>query len=186
MSRDIGSDNLTAASAKEVRPILLYQADFDAGVTRGWNGIGNLTALGQTWTGLGNLIAITSLEETYEIKATGFSVTLNGIASSMLSDALNANYQNKSMTIYLGFLNDAGALVDDPIVLMKGRMDVMNINNSGSVASIDVSCETRLIDFERPRRYTYTDSDQKQFYPNDRGFEHVSTIQDTEVLWGVE
>jgi len=185
MSRGVSANNKSAAGSTEVQPILLYEAEFDSGTTRAWNGLGDLTAFGETFTGVGSLISVSPMEETYEVKATGFTVTLNGILADNLTDALTEDYQNRMMTIYLGFLNSSGALVADPMVLTKGRMDVMTIDEGGETSTISVTCETRLIDFERPRKYTYTDADQKAIHPTDKGFEFVQAIQDVDVKWGI-
>lgn len=185
MSRGVSTTNQNAAGADEVRPILLYEAEFDSGTTRAWNGIGDLTALSATWTGVGSLISVSAIEETYEVKATGFTVVMNGILAENITDALTEDYQNRSMTIYLGFLDASGALVADPMILAKGFMDVMTIDDSGETSSVSITCETRLIDFERARKYTYTDADQKALYPSDKGFEFVQAIQEADIKWGV-
>ena len=185
MSRGVASSNITAASADELQPVLLYEAEFDSGITRAWNGLGDLTAFSNTFTGVGNLISVSPIEETYEVKATGFTVTLDGILADNVTDALTEDYQNRTLTVYLGFLS-GGSLISDPLILAKGFMDVMTISEGGDTSSISVTCETRLIDFERPRKYTYTAEDQKAIYPSDKGFDFVSAIQDKEITWGMK
>jgi hypothetical protein len=186
MSRGVSANTKTAAENQVVRPVLFFEGDFDSGVVRLWNGIGQITALSQTWEGAGDLINVTPIEETYEVKATGFSVSLSGISAQNLNLALAEDYQNRNMTIYLGFMNDSNQLVDDPFVMTRARMDVMSISQSGESTIIEITCETRMIDFERPRRRTYSDQDQKAKYPNDRGFEFVNSIQEIEIEWGKE
>jgi len=185
MSRGVSATNITAASADELQPVLLYEAEFDSGTTRAWNGIGDLTAFSNTFTGVGSLISVSPLEETYEVKATGFTVTLNGVLADNVSDALTEDYQNRTLTVYLGFLS-SGSLVANPLVLAKGFMDVMTIDEGGETSTISITCETRLIDFERPRKYTYTAEDQKAIYSTDKGFDFVSAIQDKEITWGMK
>lgn len=186
MSRGLSSNNKGASSNQVVRPALFFEGDFDSGVTRIWNGIGEIIALGETWQGGGDLINVTPIEETYEVKATGFSVSLSGISADNLNLALSEDYQNRLLTIYMGFINESNELVDDPFILTRGRMDVMSISQTGSDTVIQITCETRMIDFERPRRSTYSDQDQKAKFPNDRGFEFVNSIQEIDVEWGRE
>jgi hypothetical protein len=186
MSRGVTATTKTAASDQVVRPILLFEGEFDSGTTRIWNGLGQLSALGETWEGGGDLINVTPIEETYEVKATGFSVSLSGISADNLNLALSEDYQNRTLTVYMGFIDESNALVDDPFILTRGRMDVMSISQSGEDTIIQITCETRMIDFERPRRRTYSDQDQRQKYPNDRGFEFVNLIQEIEIEWGRE
>ena len=186
MSRGVSSSTKTAAGESVVRPIILFEGEFDSGTVRLWNGLGQLAALSNTWEGAGDLINVTPIEETYEVKATGFSVSLSGISADSLNLALSEDYQNRLLTIYMGFIDDSNALVDDPFILTRGRMDVMSISQTGSDTTIQITCETRMIDFERPRRRTYSDQDQKAKYPNDRGFEFVNSIQEIEIEWGRE
>jgi len=186
MSRGVSSNTKTAAIDEVVRPALFFEGEFDSGTVRLWNGIGQITALSQTWDGGGELISVTPIEETYEVKATGFSVSLSGIPADKLDLALVEDYQNRTLTVYMGFINESNQLVDDPFVLTRGRMDVMSISQGAETITIQITCETRMIDFERPRRRTYSDQDQKLKYPNDRGFEFVNSIQEIQIEWGRE
>ena len=91
---------------------------------------------------------------------------------------------------------DEQDIIAEPIVIFSGRMDVMTINEGGDTSTIEVTVENRLIDFERTRERRYTSEDQKIDYPAiydefgtlvqeaDKGFEFVSSIQDTEIVWG--
>lgn len=184
MSRDLTSSMQTVADASVVRPIILVELAFDTGTTRLWSGYGDLTWDSQTWNGAGNLMSIGSLEETTEVRAIGTDITLSGLPSEIVSLALQEDYQGRFATIYLGALDDTGAVISDPVVIFGGRMDVMSIQESGETASISISIENRLIDFERTKIRRYTDQDQKIDYPNDQGFEFVSSIQQMEIVWG--
>jgi hypothetical protein len=41
-----------------------------------------------------------------------------------------------------------------------------------------------MIDLGTPRNWRYTHENQQVLHPGDRGFEHVTAIQDREVTWG--
>ena len=43
------------------------------------------------------------------------------------------------------------AVIDDPIVVFSGFMDTMTINEGGETATIQVTVENRLIEFEDTR-----------------------------------
>lgn len=156
----------------------------DSGPLRVWSGYGNLTIGSNTYLGVGQLLAFSGLEETLDLRATGFSVILNGIDNHALTIALNANYQNRDITLYMGFNDSDGTLIDTPFILARGRMDVMSIEEGADSSSIVIQCESRLIDFERPRRRLYTDEDQRRDHPTDTGFSLVKGIQDINITWG--
>jgi len=184
MSRSLSTNNVNAAASEVVRPILLVEIQFDVTPVYLWNGVGNLSWNSQTWIGAGQIMQISEVQETYELRASGFNLSLTGLQIDRLDDAINESYQNRKVLVYQGFLDDSGDLVDDPYILISGRMDVMTISENGDTSTIDVAVENRLIDFERPRRRTYTDQDQKLDYPNDKGFEYVAAIQDISLDWG--
>jgi hypothetical protein len=172
------------ATAQVVRPIILVKAEFDSADVLMWSGTGDLDWDGQTWIGTGQLLRVDAVEESVEMKAVGTTVTLSGIPSDLLSLALQEDYPGRPLTVYLGAFNDSDEVIASPVILFKGRMDVMTISEGGDTSSIEVTVENRLIDFERPRERRYTSEDQKIDFPNDKGFEFVSTIQDKEIVWG--
>lgn len=184
MTRSLSNDMQDVTTATLVRPIILVEAEFDSSDVLIWSGIGDLTWDSKTWTGTGQLLRVDAMEESVEMRAVGTKVTLSGIPSELLSIALQEDYQGRELSVYLGAFDDSGAVIASPVVVFKGRMDIMTISEAGDTASIEVSVENRLIDFERPRERRFTSEDQKIEYPNDKGFEFVSTIQDKEIVWG--
>jgi len=184
MTRSLSNDMQDVTTATLVRPIILVEAEFDSSDVLIWSGIGDLTWDSKTWTGTGQLLRVDAMEESVEMRAVGTKVTLSGIPSELLSIALQEDYQGRQLSVYLGAFDDSGAVIASPVVVFKGRMDIMTISEAGDTASIEVSVENRLIDFERPRERRFTSEDQKIEYPNDKGFEFVSTIQDKEIVWG--
>jgi hypothetical protein len=75
-------------------------------------------------------------------------------------------------------------LIDTPILLKRGKLDVAMIEDRGEEASVAVQYEDRLIDLKRPRDRRYSDQDQKSDFNADRGFEYVARLQDMTILWG--
>jgi len=60
----------------------------------------------------------------------------------------------------------------------------MNIQESGNVANVNITGESRLIDLEIARERRYTSEDQKIDFPDDKGFEFVADLQNKEIVWG--
>lgn len=154
---------------------------FDSGTVRLWDGIGDLVFNANTYTGTGNLLAISSIQESAEIGAKGITLTLSGINSTILSYALNENYQYRNIKVYVGTID--GATVDE-YQIFSGRMDVMTITERGENCDITLTAENRLIDLERPRVRRYTSEDQKGLHSNDLGFDFVNSLQEAEIEWG--
>lgn len=182
-----------ATETGEARTVsaLFARFAFDSGTTFLWSGIGALTtaAMGTlpaaTWQGLGTLGAVSAIEETSELRATGLTFTLSGVPSALIATALGEHYQGRAVTLWAGFFDDAGALIADPVQVFAGRMDQMEVVEAGETAAIRVSAENRLIDLERVDQVRhYTPDDQKKAFPGDKGLDYVPAMQELVVVWG--
>lgn len=185
MPRSLTTALENATLANVVVPIMLVEAQFDSGTTRLWTGIGDLSWNSATWSGAGALMSVADVQETAEVRATGVDIVVNGIPSTLLSLALQEPYQGRTCLIYQGALNvSTGALIADPYLLFRGRMDVMTIEESGETASITLAVESRLIDLEVARERRYEHQDQIVDFPTDKFFEYTATLVDSQIVWG--
>ena len=182
--RDISNDIQTAITQVQVRPIYLFEGQFISGYLRVWSGIGDFSWNSLTWIGAGSLLSISGINETRDVSANGVVVALSGIPSTLISLALSDGRQGYSGKIYLGFLDDADDLIDDPYLIFDGRLDVISIEEQGETSSITLNYESRLIDLQRSREIRYTDEEQKRLFPGDLGLEFVASLQEQTINWG--
>lgn len=187
--RGLSAGMVSAIAATVVRPAIFYEGEFvDGGGSpdflRFWTGVGSIDWNGYTWTGGGRLLSISPLEETTDLKAVGFQVTLSGMPSSLIALALANVRQGKPGKLWLGLFDASDALIVDPYPLKRGRFDVAPIEDNGETCTISANYEDRLIDLERPRDRRYTHEDQQLDYPGDLGFEYVPSLQDMDIPWG--
>lgn len=138
----------------------------------------------QDYVGAGDLLSISEIEESADLKANGASVTLTGIKTSLVQTARDEDYQGRKMTIALGAMNETADVIATPAILFTGFMDVMTINDGGEYSTINVTCENKMIAFERSNRRRNTDGDQRIDYPADDGFRFVTSIQEQDFYWG--
>lgn len=184
MSRSLTAAMQSVMAAEVVRPILLVEMDFDTSPLYMWNGVGNLSHDSKTYVGAGNLLTIGSISESTDLQATGTTLILSGVGSSLTAVARDEDYQGRSVVIKLGAMDETASVVADPVEIFSGFMDVMIINDGGESSTISVSAESRLIQFDRAKVSRYTDQEQKRKHPTDRGLEFVTSIQQLEVKWG--
>lgn len=173
-------------------PRYLVEIQFDSGTTRLWNGLGTLTALGESWTGVGRLGSISPIRDTQDVVASGVAFELTIIPTPEIPDApdaflnlaLQEEYQGRPVTVYRAFLDpdDGRTLLKDPEPRFKGYLDVMEDVEAPGAAILRVMAENRLIDLERPRKRTYTPEDQKARYPGDTFFDEVAALQNREII----
>ena len=184
MSRELTTAMKKEVTADLVRPITLVQCAFDSGNLNLWSGIGNLTVGGVEYVGAGTLLQIGEIAESAELQANGLTVALSGITEPLISKARDEDYQGRELKVLLGAIDSEGDVTDNPVVIFSGFMDTMVINDGAETATIQITVENRLIEFERTRGRRYTAEDQKIDYQNDKGLEFVAEMQEKEIIWG--
>jgi len=181
--------SMTAAVGAEFQkegltPILLGAFDYGSGIVRGWTGIGDLVWGGSTYTGVGHFLNVSTIGETMDIRAEGVQFQLTGIPQSMLALVLGEHYQGRPAKCWIGCLDTSGQIIPDPVLVLDGRMDTVEIHEGADTGTITQHVESELIDLRRPRTTRYTDAEQKARYPGDRGLEFIESLQDKQIMWG--
>ena len=187
MTRVVPSAILSALSNSEIEPFYAVDLAFNSGALRLWTGYGDKTINSQTYSGTGTLLTIDGLEEAGDLSARGTTLTLSGLANTVLTYALTEEYQGRLVTIYWG-LNG----VSDVVEVFSGYMDQMTIIDEPDSATIKLTVENRLITLERPNVRRYTSESHKavrvskNLSGSDSFFDWVSGLQDKSVVWGRE
>lgn len=184
MSRDLTSAYKAAITAGTVTPVVLVTAEFDTETLRFWNGTGPFTYAGDTYTGAGNLLKISEITETTNTEARGANFELSGIPSSLISVALQEDYQERQVTQVFAPLDSSGNVIADPFTFFSGKADVMDIEEGGKTATIKLSAESDLIILQRVNERRRTPEDQGITYPGDTFFDQVASLQSKDFVWG--
>lgn len=163
---------------------LAVKAEFDTETILLWSGDYSLTINGETYLGVGTLLSISNIEDTLELKSSGLSVALAGMDATVLDLALTENYQNRFITVFLGYLSGGTDTTVGTMTLFKGRMQSMVINDDPNGSTITVDAENRLIDLQRPSNLRYTKESQQFIDSSDTCFNRVQSLQDKEIVWG--
>lgn len=183
MTRVVSATNSTEAEKLSVIVVILADLDFSSGMVRVHDGNGTLSFGGNTYLGVGTFAGVDAVDENVDFVARGIKLTLSGVDSVFVTPTMNEVYQNRTVTMYLGFVNGAtGALIDVPETLWEGRMNQMQINIDKGSAVIELTCEHRLR--REPRIARFTDADQKLVYSNDSFFNLLSSIRGFVNRWG--
>ena len=155
--------------------------------------------------GAGNLLNIAQVEEGTALQTYAIQVSLSGIPidSELVPAIKNAKYKNGKMVIYLALLDDEHNVIydtqeqDGPVILFAGRMDTMQVA-LGKEATVAVTANSRLADWERARGGRFNTATQNRYYDfnlldiahpwykatRDHGFDHVESLKNKEVWWG--
>tara|TARA_R100000541_G_scaffold12415_1_gene20864 strand:- start:6007 stop:6609 length:603 start_codon:yes stop_codon:yes gene_type:complete len=190
MSRTLATAMEEAITADLVRPVFLVDLMFSSaiylstiiGETVYNNGSGD-----NSYYGVGELLKMSPVDEVQDLGAAGITLNLSGInGTELLNKALTEDYQGKTVTIRLGALDAQGALVNNPIVIFAGFMDVMSLSEGGGTAVIQLTVENKLIRLDKTNVRRYTSQDQRAVHSTDKGFDYVTNIANKDITWGAQ
>ena len=187
MPRGLTSAVKTELATGSIEPVYLVDIEFSSRIyltNAPFDITSSVSGSSQTYLANGHLRSITGANETNRPTKNTLSFSLSGVDQTYIAVALNENIINTNVSLYKGYLDSNNAVVSDPYLLFSGRMDLMNIDDSGETCTIGVSAESRLIDLDRTRERRYTSEDQKIDFPNDKGLEFIADLQDKEIIWG--
>lgn len=143
----------------------------------------NLVWAGHTYLGVGRLGSISAVQETTTLQANGVRMTMSGILPASVARVLDEPYQGRPVDLYLFFLDDAYAVIADPVLMWRGLIDQM-VLTLGQTATIALTANDKLIRWETPSIHRYADADQQARFPGDLGLQFVSQAVEKEVMWG--
>jgi hypothetical protein len=191
MTRTMEAAVTSAVQDDRISVQVLASFDFDGGLLRFWDGIGDVTvatggSADGTYTGAGNLADISPIEEASGTKATGLEFVLSGLNSGLVSTALGEHYQGRAVNVWFAFYNTTTkAILNHPLLVFAGRMNVMAITDTGLLATIALTAESRFIDLQRaPNPLFYTNDDQIEQNAGDVFFEFIPDMAEKVILWG--
>lgn len=166
-----------------VRAALLTECRFLSGTKRLWEGFGKVRTLdSHEWDGLAGLGSISGLGQSINGSAPSLVLTLSGVDPDFAAKAKgnSDDYYNRAVVIYLQFFTEAWACLDDPYPITLERMMNLTakkeVDESGPIHIVSVTCETPFATRRRPKFGFWTDRDQQQRFPGDLGLERVAGI----------
>ena len=96
---------------------------------------------------------------------------------------LNENVVNDSVDIFRGFLDDSNALISDPFLLYRGKIDSFDISESDKSSVLGLQIVSNWADFEKKSGRKTNNTSQQRFFSGDVGMDFSSqTVQD--IKWG--
>lgn len=187
MSRSIGSAFGTQLTSGSLRPFYAIKMNFTSGTLLLATTYADLVIGGNTYLGSGNILSVAPITETSDTRATGLEIVLNGLDTSILSAGLTEDTQGMVVEVYFGVLtttDNADVIVDTPYQIFSGFIDSMVLQENGETSNLKFMIENKLITLEIPTDRRYTDQDQQNLFPGDKGCNFVTSLQDKSVAWG--
>jgi hypothetical protein len=129
------------------------------------------------------LLGVSEIRQSSRVQADGVRLTLSGMPSSIVSAVSGQARQGRPGTVWLALLDATDAVIPDPYIAFRGRLDVPEVAVDGETSTITINYESRLVDLQRARVRRYTHEDQQITAPGDRGFEYVASLQEQVLEW---
>ena len=174
----------SALTSENVIPVMFVEMDFSSGFLRVNSAVSMYEVEGNNYAGVGTLGKIDPIDESTELQAYGLQLSLSGIPNTLIGTALTEHYQGRALRVLVGALDASHVLLASPVLVFAGRMDNMQITLGPETASISLTAENRLVDWDRPRIRRYNNADQQAEYPGDLGFEFVEQMVNKTLFWG--
>jgi len=170
--------------ADEQALFFAVKAEFDTDDILVWSGTDDLIINSETYTGAGTLLNISNSEDNLELKSNGLVIGLSGMDTTVVNYALTENYQNRPITVFLGYVMGGTNEVAGTLTLFIGRMTSLVINDTPQGSTVTIDAENRLVDLDRPSNFRYTKESQNYLHSGDTGFNRVASMQDKQINWG--
>tara|TARA_R100001510_G_scaffold29128_1_gene25775 strand:+ start:1399 stop:2034 length:636 start_codon:yes stop_codon:yes gene_type:complete len=180
----LDSSIINRLGADEQALFFAVKAEFDTADILVWTGIDDLVINSETYTGAGTLLNISNSEDNTELKSNGIVISLSGMDDTVVNYALSETYQNRPLTLFLGYLMGGTNEVSGTLTIFKGRMTSLIINDTPDGSKVTIDAENRLVDLDRPSNLRYTKESQNFLFSGDTGFNRVASLQDKQINWG--
>ncbi|MFC6644134.1 hypothetical protein ACFQBQ_00715 [Granulicella cerasi] len=180
--RNLSTAMRAALTARVLRPAILIELTFKSGTYFVHTGIGQITWNGNTYLGVGSLGKVGTITENTTVEAAGTTLTLTGVDPTLYADCMTDIVTGLPARILLACLS--GSTVIDALVIFSGLVDQPTITENSDDITVTLALENALTNLQRPHRSLYTAVDQRMKWPNDNGFDWITSLIDTANTWG--
>lgn len=184
MARDLTTAFKNVLDDGSISPRFFIELELASSTVRYWTGSYDISWNSQTWNGNGYLNSIGSVTKTKRTDSEGLEVEIAGQLSALVSLALQSVEQNKTATIYFGFLDSSGSIIADPVVHFLGVFDYAELEDDPDQATITLYFQNLLIEDDSSNELRYNHATQNSLYSGDDGFEYVEALEDFRGYWG--
>ena len=182
MSRVIHADVITELAKDSFNTAFLVKIDFTSAVYV-TDYAHDITHNSTTYEAGGHLLGIAPISETSEVSVGSITISLSGVQQAHISTLLSGGYIDRLVIISRVVLNDAGAVIGNPITVYDGLISHYSINESDTSSEISLTIASHWANFELKTGRKTNDSSQQMFFSGDLGMQ-FSGLMTKDVKWG--
>ena len=186
MTRSLTSAVKTELATNDIRPVHLITIGFGTPVNItdcSFSLTSSVSGSSVTYNASDFILGISNHTEETDITKSSVSISLSGADQTFISTVLGENVVNDSVDIFRGFLDDSNALISDPFLLYRGKIDSFDIAETDKNSQVNLSIVSNWADFEKKNGRKTNNTSQQRFFSGDVGMDFASqTVQD--IKWG--
>jgi hypothetical protein len=123
VGRTATAATLAALAGQQAEIIHLLSLTFSGGTIRFTSGPHNVVWNGNTYSAAGSAMSFEAVNETPDPSGQRLRIALDGVQLGVISALLAENYIGFTGTLRRGYINAAGAIIADPLVLFTGYLN---------------------------------------------------------------
>ena len=186
MTRSLTTAVKNELATNDIKPVHLITIGFSTPVNItdcSFSLTSSVSGASVTYNASDFILGISNHTEETDITKSTVSLNLSGADQTFISTVLNENVVNDDVTIYRGFLDSSNALIADPMMLYKGKVESFSIKETDTNSEISLSIVSHWADFEKKNGRKTNNTSQQRFFSGDVGMDFASqTVQD--IKWG--
>lgn len=181
MTRSLAAGVTSAVGAPHIESFALVEMGLDSGTLYLCGAAVDVIYSGNTYLSAYGVGQIEPIEET-DAGVMGLAFTLSHVPSSSLSLALGTEVQGRSCLVRMAFIDSSGALNVDTNV-WTGYLDQMVITDDSPSGQIRVTAEHKLIRWDVPKLWRFSDEDQRIVLSTDGFFKNAAATAEATIVW---
>ena len=189
MARTINADTLIALQARSCKIIHLVSIQISSSTILRYtdNAINTKNTIDATDTQIDYLandffVDISQAAQSGNLSNTQLQISLSTTSDVLMSYMQSATWHNGDVYYYFCAVDDAYAVIGEPILLFKGLLSSFSATE-GSEAVMQLTADSHWADFERKGGRRTNQNSQFEYFASDEGFEFAAeTVKD--LNWG--
>jgi hypothetical protein len=188
MGRTLTAAALAALQGQRAEVAHFLDLAFSGGTVRFTSGPHNVDWNGNTYSAAGSAMSFEAVTETPDPSGQRLRIVLDGVQLGAIAALLSQNYIGRLATLRRAYLNAAGTIIADPLVLFTGYMNTpWEVTEDWDSRWCKVSTEivSPLAVFEQVRGITADKTSHQRYYTGDTFFAHIVDKPEGDFGWGV-
>jgi len=188
VGRTLTAAALTQIQAQRAECIHLLSLSFSGGTIRFTTGSTDVTWNGNLYSKAGAAMSFEGVNETPDPSGQRLKIILDGVSLGAIAALLAENYIGRLGTLYRAYLNSAGTIIVDPIILFTGYLNTpweVTEDWDGRWCRVTTELVSPLAVFNQVRGITADKTSHQRFYTGDTFFAHIVDKPEGDFGWGV-